>query len=380
MRKHILIIMSEGFIVRSLLKGHLKWLVSRGYKVSVLCNPGSEAEWLVSQGVDCFSVAIARQPSPVSDLKALYSIWRIVSNLSPDIVHYSTPKASLLSALVLRSFSKRVKAVYTVRGRVYENYTGITRKIFEWVERFSCRTADTVIFISKEMRESFIEEQFVHEEKAEILSGGSSNGFDPDVFRFPTTDEKRTARNLFGCNRKGPVLAFVGRIALDKGVEDFIRVSAELASQYPDINFLMVGKQEYDIGSALERFGLPADRLAKYEWLADVRQAYWAADVTLFPSFREGFGNACVESILCGTPVVCYDVIGCRESVKRNVSGILVEFRDVDALKSECIRLLEDKIERSRLAKGGSEWAVESFNQQRIWYGIDNIYQNLHKS
>ena len=40
----ILISMTEPFIVRSLLKGHLKWLVGQGHSVTVVCGCGSRRD------------------------------------------------------------------------------------------------------------------------------------------------------------------------------------------------------------------------------------------------------------------------------------------------------------------------------------------------
>ena len=112
-------------------------------------------------------------------------------------------------------------------------------------------------------------------------------------------------------------------------------------------------------------------------WCADIHKGYWASDVTVFPSFREGFGNVCVESILCGAPIVSYDVVGCRESVKQGISGYMVPLRDTNAMVQKIINLFEDNDQRDMMVAKGSEWAKKSFNQEIIWNGILKIYSNL---
>ena len=84
-----------------------------------------------------------------------------------------------------------------------------------------------------------------------------------------------------------------------------------------------------------------------------------------------------MESILCGSPVVCYDVVGCRESVKQGISGYKVPFRDTQAMVGKIIDLSDDNDRRDIMVAKGTEWAIRSFNQEAIWDGILEIYSTL---
>lgn len=372
-----MISMTEPFIVRSLMKGHLRWLVEKGHSVTVMCSAGEDVKWILEQGVKVSLVSIERRPNIFKDIKCLIEMIFIFRRISPDIVHYSTPKSSLLTPLAL--FIGRLKAgvVYTVRGRVYENKTGIKRWLFQLADRFSCWMATKVIFISRELKDDYINSSLIEEKKAVLIGSGSSNGFDLNVFRKPLSYEKNDAKDFFQINSSARVLAYVGRLAPDKGADDLFRVFKMISEYDSSINFLVIGKIEVQLDSLMKKHNMYTSKLIFHDWFADVHKAYWASDVTVFPSFREGFGNVCVESILCGSPVVCYDVIGCRESVNNGISGYKVPFRDTKAMVEKIIYLFNDNCKRDIMVDKGAEWAIKSFNQEVIWEGILEIYLNL---
>lgn len=370
----ILISMTEPFIVRSLLKGHLKWLVGKGNSVTVICGKGADTEWILDQGAKVYTVPIERRPNILRDIKCLIEMILVLRRLSPDIVHYSTPKSSLITPMAI--FLGRLKAgiIYTVRGRVYENKTGIKRWLFQLADKFSCWIADRVIFISGELRDDFVKHSVVEGKKAILIGLGSSNGFDTETFRRPSKDEKINAKEHFHLDRSANAIAYVGRVAHDKGAIDLFKVFEKISTYDPLMNFLVVGKVEIDLETLLKKYNIDQNRLILHDWCADIHKAYWACDITVFPSFREGFGNVCVESILCGSPVVCYDVIGCRESVKQGISGYKVPYRDTDAMIKKIIYLFDNIDKRNLMLDEGEKWAKKSFNQEEIWQSILEVY------
>lgn len=371
----VLISMTEPFIVRSLLKEHIRYLVDHGFKVIVMCSQGEDIKWITDQGASTSIVDIKRKPSVLKDLKCLMQMIFAIYKIKPNIVHYSTPKSSLLTPLAVFLCPIKVKSIYTVRGRVYENSKGLKRKIYQLIEKFSCWMADRVIFISKEIKDSFIAESLLTNKKAKLIGCGSSNGFNTNIFRKPTSEEIKSSKDFFGLDKQSKVLIYAGRLAYDKGLEDLLIVFKELSSIDKAINLLVIGKAEVNLNSLLHKYDIDQERLVVKEWSSEIHKAYWAADVTVFPSYREGFGNVCVESILCGVPVVCYDVIGCRESVNDGVSGYLVPFRDTNLMSHKVLSLLNNTELRKTIVNTGSSWAKSNFNQEFIWNEIVKIYK-----
>jgi glycosyltransferase involved in cell wall biosynthesis len=88
---------------------------------------------------------------------------------------------------------------------------------------------------------------------------------------------------------------------------------------------------------------------------------YERAAVVAVPSHREGFGVACAEAMAHGRPVVASAVGGLLDLVVDGETGVLVEPRDVAALRAALERLLGDAEMRSRMGQAGRERIREHF-------------------
>src|SRR5690348_8892348 len=80
-----------------LLSGQLQYLRDRGFDVTII-SPGGRHLDEVSrmEGIRTIEVPLARTIAPVSDLKSLFRLWRIVRTLRPMVTNVGTPKAGLL--------------------------------------------------------------------------------------------------------------------------------------------------------------------------------------------------------------------------------------------------------------------------------------------
>ncbi len=164
--------------------------------------------------------------------------------------------------------------------------------------------------------------------REEMSARGFSNlklwarGVDLEIF-------KPGSRTLFDHHER-PVFLYVGRIAVEKSIEDFLELDlpgtkvvvgdgpqrAELEAKYPDAKF--VGP----------KFG---EELASY---------YKAADVFVFPSRTDTFGLVNIEALACGVPVAAYPVRGPLDILGNAPDGCGSMNED---LKSACLTALENK-------------------------------------
>lgn len=119
-------------------------------------------------------------------------------------------------------------------------------------------------------------------------------------------------KTLFG-DLKAPHLLYVGRVAVEKNVEAFLKLPLpgsrivvgdgpqldELRKKYPDARF--VGRKTG----------------------AELKAHYQSADVLVFPSMTDTFGNVMIEAMACGTPVAAYPVTGPVDVVTDPRAGAL---------------------------------------------------------
>ena len=112
-----------------------------------------------------------------------------------------------------------------------------------------------------------------------------------------------------------PIWLYFGRVAVEKGIEDF------LALDLPGTK-LVVGD-----GPAAEglRKKHPGTVFTGYRFGDELARHVAAADVFVFPSRTDTFGLVLLEAMACGVPVAAYPVTGPIDVVENGVTGVLSE-------------------------------------------------------
>jgi glycosyltransferase involved in cell wall biosynthesis len=143
-------------------------------------------------------------------------------------------------------------------------------------------------------------------------------------------------------------LVLVGRISARKGTDVAVAALTVLRSRGVQATLDLVGGVfagyewfERDVRRQIEHDGLNG-AVRWHGVLGDVWPALRAADVALVPSRVEPFGNAAVEAMLAGRPVIAGDTQGLREIVRPGENGELALPGDPESLADAVIRTIAD--------------------------------------
>lgn len=125
-----------------------------------------------------------------------------------------------------------------------------------------------------------------------------------------------------------PVVGFVGRLVLEKGLDVVAAAMAELSRRGVPHELLVVGD-----GPARAEFEaqVPEARFAGFLTGTDLGRAYAGFDMFLNPSVTETFGNVTLEAMACAVPPVAAAATGASSLVEDGVSGRLIQPGDVGA-------------------------------------------------
>ena len=146
-----------------------------------------------------------------------------------------------------------------------------------------------------------------------------------------------------------PILLFVGRLVREKNLA-VLADACDLLDQAGDAyRLVLVG--DGPMRSELER-RLPAAYFAGFRHGADLAALYASADVFVFPSVTETFGNVILEALASRLPVVAAAHGGALDLVQSGVNGFLAEPGSAFALACRVRELLVDPARRARLATG----------------------------
>ena len=91
------------------------------------------------------------------------------------------------------------------------------------------------------------------------------------------------------------------------------------------------------------------------------------ADLHLFLTHRDGFGNVAIEAAACGTPTFCYDISGLKDSVEQDVSGHRFQFQDYTAIADKINEASANKEMFLMKYRDASNWAISNFNSFKVW-------------
>lgn len=152
-------------------------------------------------------------------------------------------------------------------------------------------------------------------------------------------------RERFGIPPEAVVVAYVGRLAPEKGLELLIPVARAL----PELPFLVVGDGPYAATLQAETRAILTGFL-RGEALAD---AYRASDVFLFPSTTDTFGNVLLEAMASGLALVVAESGPGGELVARTGAGLTFPAGNWEAAREALARLAANPELRRRMAERG---------------------------
>lgn len=352
------------------LRGQCAYFTRRGAQVVLISSPGPRLQsFAQSEGVPAIAVKMSREISPVADALALLSIVRLLRRMRPDIVHAHTPKAGLLFTAAARLAGVPV-CVYQIHGLRFLTTTGARRLLLKAAERLSSTLAHSVIGVSHSVIALARAEKVLPRGKGTVLGSGSVNGVDSEHFSPALAREMSTAFAAeMGISAGDPVIGFVGRIVVDKGIVELATAWWRIREEFPRVRLLIVGAPD-DTDSIPPQVlrDLEADPRAHLIGEADdVRPYYGLMTVLALPSYREGFGQVLLEAAACGVASVASDIHGIRDAVIDGVTGRLVPVRDTAALGTELSILISDTEQRERFASAARQRVVADFLPSELW-------------
>lgn len=175
-------------------------------------------------------------------------------------------------------------------------------------------------------------------------------GLDIDLFHPSRRD--RRFWNRFGRWKEKTVLLYVGRVSKEKDLDIIAAALRCLEEAKLPVQMVFVGDGPYR--ADLER-ALPKACFTGALFGADLATAYASADVFLFPSTTDTYGNVVVEAHAAGLPAVVSDTGGPKELVADGVTGFITRSLDADDFARAVRRLVEDEPLRKQMAAAARE-------------------------
>jgi len=313
------------------------------------------------------SVPVPRRPEYRIALGLPAKIRRDVEAFAPTLIHLSAPDLLGWGALALAE-RLRIPAVasFHTRFETYLRYYGLG-----WLEPFVI--ARLRRFYGRCQAVLAPSESMAAEIHAQRLSENVriwSRGVDRALYN-PDRRDLGWRRGL-GIDDAEPVVAFVGRLVLEKGLEAFAGTLDALRAQGVPHRALVVGDGPE---RAWMQQRLPSAVFAGFQTGEALARAYASSDIFLNPSVTETFGNVTLEAMASGVPAVCADATGARSLVRHGTTGFLVPPREPDGFVAPVRQLLTEPALRADMA-AASVAASADFTWDAIMLGVVDAYRD----
>lgn len=320
-----------------------------------------DAQRILSEGIQLIPIDIRRHgTNPLSDLLAAVKLLKIISTVSPDLVHNVAIKPSLYGSLV--SHWLGVPLVVNAFGGM--GYLFVSDKLKARILRpfvilafrlILDRPHARVIFQNPDDQDLFINYGVIKPERSVIIRGSGV-----DIHRFLPTHEPQGL----------PVVLLASRMLWDKGIREFTEAARSLRDMGVMARFVLVGEPDPGNPASVPReFIATLQEQGVIEWWGgqeDMVSVFQKSHVVCLPSYREGLPKVLLEAAASARPLVATDTPGCREIVRHGENGFLVPIRNSHEMAKYLKILIESPSLRKEMGAAGRDLVVSQFSEEKV--------------
>lgn len=353
----------HGFVEQLAGLGHAVELVRpRQPEAAAVDAPGDAHTLVPGAGIPRYPGLRFGLPSA----RRLRSLW---SARRPDAIYIATEGPLGWSALrVANALGIPAATGYHTRFDEYLAHYGarlLTPAAAAWLRGFH-NAGQATLVPTRALRDDLAARGFRH---ARVLP----RGVDTTLFDPARRDE--TLRASWSVGRSGLAVAFVGRIAPEKNLDLAVRAFDAIAAAVPGARMVWIGD-----GPARERLesrhvGHVFAGMRRGE---DLARHFASADLFLFPSLTETFGNVTLEAMASGVPTVAFDDGAAREHLVDGVHGRKAPRGDADAFVAASVALARAAPARAPMGAAARD-AVAGLTREAVARALADLLQELRE-
>jgi glycosyltransferase involved in cell wall biosynthesis len=285
----------------------------------------------------------------------------------PDIVHVATEGPLGRSALAAaEALGIPVVAGFHTNFHSYSRHYGIgwlRQPIHAYLRNFHNR-ANLTLVPTEALKDELTAASY---RNVEVMARGV------DTRLFTPERRHRDLRADWGVAENGLAVLYVGRIAPEKNLPLLVLAFEAIEAEHPNARLVLVGDGPALAGlkASHHRFIYCGPRRGE-----DLAAHYASANLFLFPSLTETFGNVLLEAMASGLASVSFDYAAAAEHVQQGANGLKAAVGDDDAFVAHAVALGRDG-ERRRMLGQGARATTLGLSWDHIFQGLEQHYRRL---
>lgn len=285
-------------------------------------------------------------PNPISIKKTLMEF-------QPDIIHCATPfNLGLYGLHYAKKHKIPIVASYHTHFDQYLQYykiqwvEGMLWRYLGWFHQ-TCRR----IYVPSHSTLRYLEERGFH--NLEVWSRGV------DVSRFHPIADRDAVLRRHGADPSKFQLLYVGRLAPEKSVDVLLEAYERLPSRIKDEAQLILAGDGPLFKELTETYKDRTDlKFLGFVEGQELSDLFASADLFVFPSATETFGNVVLEAMASGTPVIGAASGGVQDTIRHMQTGVLCPVGDAEAFASAVETLYDSPSLRAGFSAAGREYSL----------------------
>lgn len=304
-----------------------------------------------------FVNALQRAIRPWRDLRAYMEIKEHLRRFGPNLVHTHSSKAGILGRQAAHHLGI-TNVLHTAHVFPFQWSQGLAGRMYLALERRAAQHTRALICVGEGQRADALARGLAPAEKFVVIH----NGIEPPAAAAP--GERLRLRAELGLSPSVRVIGMVARLAPQKGVGVFVRAAARMLQDRPNLVFLLAGSGplEPEIRARLAEQKIPEEKFRLLGQRPGAETLYPVFDVLVLSSLYEGLPYVLLEAMARGVPVVATDVLGSRDVVVHNETGLLAHVSDPAEIARQTLRILDDPQLHERFSQAARHRVLQEFS------------------
>jgi len=324
--------------------------------------PDPFAEQTLKQGIACKFIRLGRHNYPLMIADTI----RAVRANNITIIQTHGFKPSFLGFCV--KLLCRVPWICFMHGKTSEN---AKVQVYNWIDNCLQRWADVTVLVSEKQRNAI----FGGHDRQRVRVLHNAVDLENPVKISPQT---KPLRERIGVRPSDKVIAVVGRLSPEKGVDVFIRALRIVKQTYSGVHGVIVGEgqERTALMDLVTQLGL--EKNVSFVGFTDTPGDYMVdADIVVLPSRSEGIPNVALEAMALGKTVIATAVGGTPEVVEHELSGLLVPSDQPEILAQAILRICHNPGLAESLREGARKRVRDYFSVEARCGKLVEVYRSL---
>lgn len=370
----VLFVITEDWALLSHRMHLVKAAINRGDEVALATRFSTHRNFIAQFGVKTYDWTLTRKSlNPFAELFALFSLFKIIQDFRPDLVHAVAQKPVLYTG-ILKRLGGRFGFVAGLGGIGFifnsaKLKAKLLRPVVAYLLRFVLAGSKTSFILQNQDNINLFEKlRIVRPGQTQLVKGSGVEISEFMPMPYPTGT---------------PKIILPARLLWDKGVGEFVAAARAIKAQNIKADFILVGDIDPHNSASVSYQNIQqwvSEGLVEHwERQDNMPQIYQQAAVVCLPSYHEGLPKVLMEAASCARPVIAFDVPGCREIVKEGINGFLVSFGDQLGLEKAIMKLINNTDLCIQMGKKGREMVEAEFSDEKINAATFEIWKETLK-